>query len=60
MPSDPRGAENTLRSMGYTNIQTNGYSMFGCGKDDTFSTKFTAQNPINGKHVSGVVWWLFE
>lgn len=43
-----------LDDMGFTDVQTGGYSVFGCGKGYTFHTKFTARNPHN-KFVSGVV-----
>lgn len=43
-----------LTSAGFTNIEINGYSFFGCGKEDTFRTKFTATNP-QGQRVEGVV-----
>jgi hypothetical protein len=42
-----------LEMNGYTNVQTHGFSWFGCSKGDYFSTKFTAT--INNKPVSGVV-----
>lgn len=56
--SDPDTAESTLHSAGYTDVQTDGWG-FGCGKDDTFATAFTATNPA-GERVSGVVCsgWL--
>lgn len=47
-------AEHALSNAGFTNVETRGYSFFGCGKDDSFKTKFTATNP-QGKQVSGVV-----
>lgn len=52
--SDSDGARRHLKNLGYTNVQTTGYKLFGCGKDDTWSTGFTATN-INGRKVSGVV-----
>lgn len=52
--SSRKDAESALTSAGFTKIETQGYSFFGCGDDDTFKTKFTAQNP-QGKQVSGVV-----
>lgn len=51
---DPAGAIDTADSHGFTNVQTTGYSWFGCGKGDLWHTKFTAQNE-NGKDISGVV-----
>ena len=52
--SSQNDATNALSSAGFTQIETHGYSFFGCGEDDTFKTKFTATNP-QGKRVSGVV-----
>lgn len=42
-----------LESQGYTNVTTEGYGMFSCGRDET-CTKFTATNPM-GRQVTGVV-----
>jgi len=50
----PDAARQALESNGFTNIQLDGYSIFGCGKDDYFSDKFTATG-ANGKQVTGVV-----
>lgn len=46
----------TLVASGFTQIETKGWSFMGmgCGKDDTYCTKFTAVNPL-GMKVSGVV-----
>lgn len=44
----------TLRSSGYTDIRTTGWSPMSCGKDDTFETGFSAVNPA-GIRVNGVV-----
>jgi len=53
--SDPNTARRALDSMGFTQIETLGWTFFnGCGKDDSFATRFQAKNP-NGKPVSGVV-----
>ncbi len=56
---DPATAKRAAEDMGLTNVETRGWAMFGCGKDDDFCTKFTATNP-NGRRVSGVVGsgWL--
>ncbi len=51
---DPAGARKVLHSAGYTEIKAEGYSMFVCGQDDFFATKFTAKNPA-GKYASGAV-----
>lgn len=52
--SSANDANKALTAAGFTNIETHGYSFFGCGEDDTFKTKFTATNPA-GKRVDGVV-----
>lgn len=57
--SDADGAKKALAAAGYSDIQTNGYAFWGCGRDDTFHTNFTAKGPT-GITVSGVVCggWL--
>lgn len=57
--SSSNDANKALKANGFTDIQTHGYAFFGCGKDDTFSTKFTAKNQ-HGQKVTGVVCsdWL--
>lgn len=52
--SSDNDARRALEGAGYTNIQTTGYSFFGCGKEDSFRTGFTAVGP-SGVAVSGVV-----
>ena len=52
--SDGPYAERVLADAGYTDIHTTGYAFFGCGKDDTYSTGFTAKGPT-GRSASGVV-----
>lgn len=47
-------AKKALSSMGFTDIETHGYSWFSCSKDDWYHTKFTAYNP-KGQFVDGVV-----
>lgn len=44
----------TLSKSGYSEIVTGGYNIFSCGEDDTYSTNFTAKNPV-GNVVSGTV-----
>lgn len=53
------GTITTLQNSGYTNIEITGWKPLSCSDGDTFSTGFTATNPI-GKRVSGVVCcgWL--
>jgi hypothetical protein len=57
--SSENDARKALTGAGYSNIQTDGYSVFGCSEDDTFHTKFTAKGP-SGQPVEGVVCsgWL--
>lgn len=50
----PDNAMRTLEGAGYTQVQMNGYTFLGCGKDDAFHDSFTAIG-TNGKPVSGVV-----
>lgn len=52
--TDAEGARKALDGAGYTDIQIKGYSMFSCGKDDTYATEFSAKGPT-GKPVEGVV-----
>lgn len=52
--TDVPGAERALRQAGYKNVTITGYSMFSCGKDDGWSTGFTATAP-NGERVTGAV-----
>ena len=52
--SSKTDAEKALTSAGYTDIVTDGYSMFGCSDDDSFKTKFTANGPT-GVKTTGVV-----
>jgi hypothetical protein len=43
-----------LESAGYTDVQMDGYAVFGCSDEDTFHDAFSAKG-TNGKIVSGVV-----
>ncbi len=52
--SDAPNTTRILSDQGYTNIKTTGYSIFSCGKEDSFSTGFEATSP-SGKRVKGVV-----
>lgn len=52
--TDKPGAIQTLEAAGYSDIQTMGYSYFGCGSEDSHRDKFIATGP-NGKRVEGVV-----
>lgn len=51
--TDPDGAVKAAEAQGLTNVQPQGYSFFGCKKDDDFATKFTATG-ANGQPVEGV------
>ena len=51
--SDPQTAQKILEIEGYENIHLEGWTMWGCGKDDNYTTSFTATK--NGKPVKGVV-----
>ncbi len=52
-------ARKALRDAGLKPVKVGGYSFFACGKDDTFSTQFTATN-AQGQTVTGTVCsgWL--
>lgn len=52
--TDAPKTTNLLQSQGYTQVQTTGYSFFGCGENDLWRTGFTAKSP-NGSYVEGVV-----
>lgn len=47
-------AERILRAQGFEHIELHGYSFFGCGENETKSTKFTACR-ADGQCVSGVL-----
>lgn len=44
---------NILAADGYTNIDVGGHAFFGCGDDDSYTNRFTAEK--NGMSVKGVV-----
>lgn len=52
--TDAPKATNLLKSQGYTQIQIEGYSFFGCSEEDYWRTEFNATSP-NGQRVNGVV-----
>ncbi|VVE90780.1 hypothetical protein [Pandoraea bronchicola] len=52
--TDPDAARRALEGAGYTNIHIDGYSFFGCGDNDDYSTAFTATGP-SGVPVAGAV-----
>lgn len=53
--SAPDWTHETLEKSGFSDVDTaNGWAPFRCSKDDSFSTHFTATNPV-GQRVSGVV-----
>ena len=52
--TDNASTRNLLQDQGYTNVQTTGYALGGCGKGDQYHTTFTATSP-SGTGVSGIV-----
>ncbi|MCR9254722.1 MAG: hypothetical protein NXI16_01350 [Alphaproteobacteria bacterium] len=50
---DPSGAKRALEGQGLEVVKVGGWSMFGCGEGDTYSTKFKATR--DGKTYTGVV-----
>lgn len=52
--TDATSAKRALEQAGYSNVQTTGYSFFGCDEKDTYHTGFIAQGPT-GKPAEGVV-----
>lgn len=52
--TDPESATKVLSDNGYTNIKTGGYGWVACGRDDVYSTEFSATSP-SGKTVKGTV-----
>ena len=52
--TDEDVTKKVLTEDGYKDIEIQGHAWIGCGKDDTFKTKFTAINPAGNK-VTGVV-----
>lgn len=57
--SDEAGTHRVLSAAGYTEIQVDGFALWGCAEDNTFQTAFRAVGPT-GKPVRGVVCadWL--
>lgn len=51
---DPKAARRALEDAGFTDIETLGASLYGCGQNDNFNTRFRAKN-IRGKTIEGVV-----
>jgi len=52
--ADEEGAAKVLKQAGYTNVETTGYTFFGCGEHDFYRTTFKAVGPT-GIEVEGVV-----
>ena len=52
--TQPEKATRALEGSGYTNVNITGFNWFGCDKNDSFHTGFTATG-ANGKPVEGVV-----
>lgn len=56
--SDPETAKRAAEDMGLTDVQTTGYDFFACGKDDLYSTGFTAKRGdrvVHGVVCSGIL-----
>lgn len=51
--TDPQGTREAGEAYGLTDVQPGGYAAFGCAKNDTSSTKFTATNS-RGQRIEGV------
>lgn len=51
--NDRAKVETVLKRDGYTNIRVRGWTLFGCGRDDSFVNAFTARK--NGELVNGHV-----
>jgi hypothetical protein len=57
--TDDQATRDAAGASGLTEVKTTGYSVFGCGKEDSFATGFTARG-MDGRCVEGVVCsgWL--
>lgn len=57
--TDDAATRDATSASGFTQVRVEGYSFFGCGKDDAFHTAFTARG-VDGRCISGVVCsgWL--
>lgn len=51
--NDRDKVKRVLERDGYTNVSVGGWTMLGCGREDTFSNTFTAEK--NGQKVNGWV-----
>ncbi|MBB5277764.1 hypothetical protein HNR26_003853 [Rhizobium rosettiformans] len=51
---NPRNATSALEAQGLKDVKIGSYSFFGCGRDDTFASNFSAIG-ANGKPVTGTV-----
>lgn len=47
-----------IEAFGFTNVKLEGPSFYGCGKDYSIATEFTATGPA-GHHIEGVVCGSF-
>ena len=52
--SDAEEAERALDNLGMANVETTGYSLFGCDDKDTWRTGFRDTN-VNDRTVTGTV-----
>lgn len=58
--TDADSTKRAVEGAGYTNVQTQGYSVWGCAKDDVVHTSFTATDQkgraISGTYCSGLIF----
>lgn len=53
--TNKKGARKALLDAGYHPIKVGGHAFFGCGKGDTYATKFKAYSPDSSRIVTGCV-----
>ena len=51
---DPKSASRALEAQGMKEVNIEGYSFFGCGRDDEFASNFSATG-ANGVKITGTV-----
>jgi len=51
---DPKSASWALEAQGMKDVKIEGFSLFGCGKEDAFKSSFSATG-ANGTRVTGTV-----
>lgn len=52
--SDGPRSKSAAEAMGFTNVVTTGWAMYGCATDDAYCTGFEATAP-GGRRVTGIV-----